>query len=304
MGHCASFAILRFIVLMDLGKRAHGMHWGWHQRVKDNWRIGLVSHGGAFEKLDNIQDINGEMLVKFGNDFGPDFIRPSLIPHKNWRFWDNPELPQLLNPNPANPKGTKDFVRFTSGDLFTNAENSHPDTSRLDSVLSDLSGGVATVENTVRIIPMRKRNSRRVLLCPSSANCFTYYYNINREVWIEIWSSWCRRLGYEPVVRGKPGREIRRNRPESRLYEHLVLNDYAFTISQHSVAAIETVLAGVPAVTTGPNPIGELATSPTEAESGDFVISPTDAVWNWVGRWASNTYHKSELFSGSWHESQ
>lgn len=287
---------------MDLSKRAHGMNWGWHQRVANHWRIGLTSHGGAFEKINSLEEITGEMLVKFGNDFGEGWIDHLSIPHLNWYFWDNPEIPQLLNPWSGNPRGNKEFVRFTRGSLFTENFNSEPNSGRLEAIIHDLSSGKDSLESIIRPIPVRMRKTRRVLICPSSPNCYLYYYNCDRLSWISVWVVWCEQNGYEPIVRAKPARDARRNHLEIRLQEHLVLNDYAFTISQHSVAAVESIMAGVPAVVTGPHPIGDLGTTVEQAESGDFVKPDVDQVWHWIQRIASNTYHKSELFSGSWHE--
>jgi len=287
---------------MDLGKRAHGMDFGWHQRVHDHWRVGLTSHGGAFERIQDASDINGELLIKFGNNFGQHWIKHTDIPHNNWRFWDNPEIPQLLNPNPANPAGAKDFVRFVPGGLFTTTANSEADSSRLESVMHHRSIGQITLEELIKPIPVRVKNTRKVLLCPSSPNCYTYYYNTTRSDWIEIWSKWCEKNGYEPEVRPKPERTQRKKYPNCRLYDTLVLNDFAFTISQHSVAAVESIMAGVPAVTTGPHPIGPLYTPPEWAEVGAFVTPEQEAVWDWIKRLASNTYHKSELFTGGWHK--
>lgn len=287
---------------MNLGKTAHGMDWGWYQRVENHWRVGTTDVGGAFCRINDIGHVNGEMLIKFGNNFGPEWIKHTDIPHRNWRFWDNPELPELLNPNPANPAGNKDFVRFPRGSLFTETFNSESNSARLDSILRDLSSGQTSLEELLRPVPVRVRNTRRVLLCPSSPNCFRYYYGDTITSWLSRWSHWASQNGYEPVVRRKPARPERVKNPETRLYEHLLLNDYAFTISQHSVAAVESILAGVPAVTTGPHPIGPLYTPHEWAMSGDFVTPEIDLVWNWIGRLAYNTYHKSELFTGAWNQ--
>jgi len=287
---------------MDLSKRAHGMNWGLHQRVGNGYRIALTSHGGDFERLNSVDEISGEMIVKFGNNFDNGWIHPDDIPHSNWYFFDNPEIPQLLNPWKGNPRGNKEFVRFTRGSLFTEQQNSIPSGDRLDQMIKDLSNGQNNLESLIRPVPVRMRKTRRVLICPSSPNCFQYYYHCERSSWISVWLVWCDQNGYEPVIRSKPARDARRSHPETRLYEHLILNDYAFTISQHSVAAVESIMAGVPAVVTGPHPIGDLGTSIERADSGDFELPDSDRVWNWIQRIASNTYHKSELFSGAWHE--
>jgi len=286
------------LVLMVTNKSAHGMDWGIYQRVGDNWRIGTTKVGGCLERITNIDDITSDFLVKFGNDFGPEFIHPHKLPHPNWHFLDNPEIPQLLNPNPANPAGLKTFVRFPRG-LFTVQQNSRPDARRLSEYIESVAPGT-TLENIIRPIPVRTRNTKRVLLCPSTPNCHQYYYGISQREWINRWQGWCEHNGYTAVVRKKPERPQRVRDPMSRLYEHLVIEDYFCTISQHSVAAIESIMAGVPAVVTGPHPAGDLATDQKEFVLGQLRIPDVNQVWNWILRIASNTYHKSELFQGKW----
>ena len=56
------------------------------------------------------------------------------------------------------------------------------------------------------------------------------------------------------------------------------------------------------AVVTGPHPGGELVTDQKEFVLGMLRTPEPQQVWNWIVRVASNTYHKSELFSGSWHK--
>lgn len=283
---------------MDLGKAAHGMNFGWHKRAGAGYRIGLTSHGGDFERIDSVDQVTDEICIKFGNNFDRTWIHPNQIPHSNWYFWDNPEIPQLLNPNPANPRGLKTFVRLPRG-LFTTQQNSQPSTARLDAVLSDLAPGT-TVENLVRPVPVRTKNSRKVLLCPSSAPNYRYYYGTTRADWLYRWKTWCEHNGFEAVVRTKPDRPRRVSEPESRLYDHLVLHDYFCTISQHSVAAVESIMAGTPSVVTGPHPAGYLATDQKEFVLGQLRIPDAVEVWNWISRLASNTYHKKELFKGTW----
>jgi hypothetical protein len=149
---------------------------------------------------------------------------------------------------------------------------------------------------------VRLKNTRRVLLCPVTDQSFKYYYNTSRTDWMWRWCAWCEKHGYEPVIRKKPTRETRRDNADRRLYNHLLMEDYAFTISQHSVSAVESIMAGTPAVTTGPSPVGSLNTPPEWAQQDVFVIPEVEVVWEWIQRWASNTYHKQELFSESWRQ--
>ena len=286
---------------MVLSKAAHGMNWGWHQRVEDHWRVGVVSHGGAYAKLNNLNWVDGEHCIKFGNDFGSNWIDHTDIPHRNWHFWDNPEIPHFLYPNPANPSGGKHWVRWCRGDIFSTAHNTEPGHSnRINQLLSEFAGVPLVWQEIVQPKTVKLRNSKRILLCPSSSNCYTYYYGETRSQWIDRWAGWCEAQGYEPVLRNKPARPVRNNDEDARLCN--TAENYFATISQHSVAAIESIIGGTPAVVTGPNPGGPLVTTPKQFEQGNIVVPDMDAVMDWLELCLSNIRHKSELFSGAWHQ--
>lgn len=288
---------------MDVGKQAHMLEWGWYQRIEDHWKIGNVSVGGAYRRIQDTGDINGEHLIKFGNDFGQGWIDHLSIPHMNWHFWDNPEIPHFLYPNPANPKGNKSWVRWVRGDIFSNeinTETGHVD--RINDLLTDHAGHPMVWEELLQPLSVVKRNSKKILICPSTPNCYHYYYNQNRSEWIDKWSTWVERLGYEPVVKRKPTRADRNQNENNRLDTILRTDQYLATLSQHSAGAMESIIAGTPVIVTGPHPIGNLATTTEEFQQGILKTPDQDQVWRWIERVLSNVRHKSELFTGSWHQ--
>tara|TARA_R110000822_G_scaffold58665_1_gene146632 strand:- start:1283 stop:1660 length:378 start_codon:yes stop_codon:yes gene_type:complete len=125
---------------------------------------------------------------------------------------------------------------------------------------------------------------------------------MSKDAWVaEI----CRRLkeqGYVPIVRGKPTRTLRSRSEHSRLYWDLAHGDYVATVSQHSVSAMESILAGVPAVVTGPHPCGNLATTFDDFLNNDINLPRRDQVEDWVDALLYNTRHKEEMRTGSWRD--
>lgn len=287
------------MILDDLGKAAHGLNFGWYQRIGTNPRIAITTHGGDYRRLVPGLKPRGDHLVKFGNNWGSDWIDHKKIVHNNWHFWDNPEIPHFLYPGPHNPKGKKVWVRWCRNDIFSTPENTtvgHAD--RINYYLTEEAGQKFTWEELVQPKPVRAKNSKRILICPSSANCYTYYYGLDQKTWIKRCIKMVESRGYEAVVRYKPGRTARTEQEDLRLVNSL--DQFAATVSQHSASAVESIGAGTPAIVTGPHPAGPLATTREQFLSGEFNLPTDDQVYQWFELLLSNTRHKVELFTGIW----
>ena len=282
----------------------HGLDWGWHKRVGDGWRVKDVSQGGDYQRVNSLEECQDPSvhLVKLGNDFGPNWIRHTDIPHTNWHFWDNPLVPHFLYPNPANPKGAKDWIRWVPGDILStvdNVESGHED--RINSLLTELAKKPMTWRDIITTHSVVDRNSRKILLTPSSQNCYAYYYDDTRENWIIQTTKRLESIGYTVEVWNKPARNLRVKSEPARLYNRLLQGDVRATVSQHSAAAIESLCAGVPVITTGPHPCGALATHELNfLASGELVTCSRDELDAWIVQLLSHVRHKSEIFSGEW----
>jgi len=280
-------------------KSNHGLHWGWYRRrdTAKDWRIHL-------DNYEVCHDIGSEdpqrHLLKFGNEWGHrPFQHPNNLSHQNWHFWDNPEIPQLLWPNPANPMGSKDWIRWVPGEILTTKKTENG-ASRINDLLKHYSNGRVTAWHDIAPVkPVSFTPSKTMLLVPSSPANYEHYYGTNQARWIEQYSKELRRLGYEVEIRIKRGRKFRKQGNE--LTDQLNTGKYFGTVSQHSVAAMETIMAGYPAIVTGPHPAGNLATPWQEFADG-HTRKPTliDTI-NWVETLLGNCRHKSEIFGGTWH---
>lgn len=286
-------------------KQYHGgFNWGWWQQKLDarDSRI----HRDNYEPCYDIGATDGTRHVfKFGNEwaskpgtefYGKPFQHPNTIPHLNWHFWDNPEMPQFLWNRAHNPSASKDWIRWTPSGVFSTMQNTHTgDVKRINTLLQKLAGtkGI-TWETIVDPQPIAYHPTQRVLLCPVTAPNYTHYYNTSQQAWITTWTKWAERLGYSVDVRIKPPRT---QRSQYELTEQLSAREYTATISQHSAAAIESLLAGTPAVVTHPteHPCGPLATTPEQFRAGDLNLPTKEQAYDWYERLLSNIRHKREV---------
>jgi hypothetical protein len=275
---------------------------GWWKQTGSSTRFD-PKQGIDYERISEFSNLP---MLKYGNDFQDQYwLDHTQTPHNNWYFIDNPELPHLVYPNPANSLGHKSWCRVVPHAILTQESTYKDHSDRINTQLRDHSGGTITSwQDIVQTRRVYRTNSRRVLLTPSSPNCYTYYYKTQRALWIEEVSALVRSLGYEPVVWNKPARRARTLHPDTRLYTRLLEGDVLCTVSQHSVAALETLTAGVPAVVTGPHPCGDMATPALEFFTDGWLRTPTDAEIDWwIGTAIlANTRHKTELREGTWQE--
>lgn len=285
------------------GKQAHGLHWGWWQRKQSaqDWCITVKNYEPCFDITSATRH-----LVKFGNEWahnpdsplvGTPFQHPSSVAHTDWHFLDNPEIPHFLWPNPANESGAKDWVRWVPGEICT-SRHTQDGEQRVNSLLKEFSQGrVTDWQQIAPINTVTRNNSRTVLLVPSSPPNFKHYYNTTITKWITHHTTLLERMGYTVETRTKVGRKQRLN---NQLKDQLASGKYLCTVSQHSVAAMETIMAGLPAVVTGPHPCGDLATPWHELERGHLRTPSREAVEAWCRTLLGNIRHKREIFTGEW----
>lgn len=267
--------------------------WGWYQQKEQGYKFNPSTGGVDFARVTELEP--GKLSIKYGNDFGDAWIDHNTVPaNTEWYFWDNPQIPHLLYPNPANPKGAKDWIRLVPYNILTQT-HTQSGTSRINDLLTEFAGRSLTWEEVVDPKPVKLKRSRRVLLCPSSPNCYTYYYNTTYAEWVQKYTTYYEQHGYEVLVRSKPTRKYR-HLPQGRLAHQLEEDQILFTVSQHSVSAIESILAGVPAVVTGPHCGGLLATPWGE----DLRTPDQDQVYAWVDTLLGDTRHKIEMWEGTW----
>lgn len=278
-------------------------NFGWFEKDETpQWQFSPQQGGLGWRK---VNAFSHRYMIKFGNDFGKGWLDHRQVPHNDWWFYDNPELSHFTYPNPANPTGLKSFIRLTPGALFTTPQSATPGgTAKINDLLSELSGQPTYWHDIVMPRTVLRSNSRKVLICPSSPNCHKWYYGEKQQDWITAQTATAESLGYTVEVWRKPTREARAQDTKHRLYNRLLEGDVLCTISQHSASALETIVAGVPAVVTGEHGTGVLGT-PIEEFRGDGSLRTPHAheVEAWLDCVFNNLRHKRGLITNTWHES-
>ena len=277
-------------------------NWGWFEKLpNDSWSFVPQMNLQGWSK---VRQFSQNPMIKFGNDFGKSWLDHTSIPHDHWWFYDNPEISHFTYPNPANPLGHKSFIRLTPSALFTTTEHSQQGgTGRINDILTDLAGQTMYWHDIVMPRTVFRNNSRKVLICPSSPNCHRYYYGEDRKDWVSRQQNLVNSLGLVSEVWNKPTRDSRTSTTDTRLYNRLLSGDILCTISQHSASAMETILAGVPAVVMGAHGTGELGTPILEfATDGTLRTPQTLEVELWVDCVLSNTRHKEEMKTDTWQQ--
>lgn len=296
-------------------KEQHGLKWGLYELVNGH-KIQLESRGGNARRLkDQNLDRVQHPLLQMGNIWVHKdlkerglFRHPDQIHTRNleWYVWDNPQLPHLLYKGSWNPHGYKNWLRIVKGNTATTADTplrqGQTGAERINEQLRQLTGN--TITQWQQIVGKRRAvvpRGKRVLICPSGAGIFDHYYGIDKSSWINKRRRQIEAMGYEVVVRDKPSRGSREVN-QNKLCEILAREDFAFTVSIHSVGPVESLIAGTPAVVEGRHAGGPCATPWSEFKETGTVRTPErESVDLWVERLLCDTFHKTEAYSGKWY---
>ena len=291
-------------------KERHGLHWGYYQQkdINDDGRIHIDNYLPCWD----ISSTTGDRLVfQFGNIWAskpgdPFYAKPFQLPktvkHSNFYFWDNPFLPQFNWQRAHNPTGAKEWVRWSQG---THGRLGNKDLAQHEKRINDQLSNFASRQikrwyHLINIQHMTAINGvrGRALIVPCSEHVYTNYYATTKTAWIKGVAVALERMGVAYDIRHKPSRETRQLNGE--LTDQLQEGRYAVTISQHSVAAVESIVAGVPAVVTGESPAHTYATPWSEYLQGNLRLWDTDEQYQLCREMLAQTRHKKELFEGTW----
>jgi hypothetical protein len=138
----------------------------------------------------------------------------------------------------------------------------------------------------------RKQGGHILLVTPSEKPC--KFYGIDREIWVEQTIREIKKYTDRTiVVRDKA---VRQQRINKTIFEDLV--DCHALVTYQSIAAVESVLFGVPAFTLAPT-----AADPVCDKDLSLIEEPThqdrDKVYKWACHIAYGQFHVDELKDGS-----
>jgi len=141
-------------------------------------------------------------------------------------------------------------------------------------------------------IEKRKQGRHILLVTPSEKPC--KFYNIDRNLWVEQTISLIKKHTDRPiVVRDKAPRQ---QRITKTIFDDL--KDCHALVTYQSIAAVESVLYGVPAFTAAPT-----AADPVCDKDLSLIENPTlqdeDKIYKWACHLAYGQFHNDELKNGT-----
>jgi len=142
------------------------------------------------------------------------------------------------------------------------------------------------------VIQKPKTGRHILVVTPSEKPC--KFYGIDRDHWIETTVNKIKKYSDRPIrIRDKQPRKTRVDRP---IYDDLT--DCHALVTYQSIAAIESVLYGVPAFTLAPT-----AADPVCDKDLSLIESPTKQDWDKINKWAHHLaygqFHVNELKDGT-----
>lgn len=143
-------------------------------------------------------------------------------------------------------------------------------------------------------IHQRKQGSHILLVTPSEKPC--KFYGINRDAWVEHTITEIKKYTDRPVViRDKANRQQRINKT---IFEDLV-NCHAL-VTYQSIAAVESVLHGVPAFALAPT-AADLVCDKDLSLIETPTVQDEDKIYSWACHLAYGQFHIDEFKDGSAH---
>jgi len=227
----------------------------------------------------------GLPVKDYSYDFkkGPILIRGMGKRKLIWQCWHNEIDFYYMDsgyvgnyPSTQNPHGWKNWHRIVKNDLQHSEIVDRPDDRwrKLDYKIES-----------------PKTGTHILVVTPSEKPC--KFYGIDRDTWCLDIVKEIKKHTDRPIrIRDK---QNRRSRIQNSIFDDL--NDCHAVVTYQSVAAVESVLYGVPAFTTAPT-----AADPVSDKDLSLLETPTrqdlDKIYKWACHLAYGQFHVSELKNG------
>lgn len=285
-----------------------GMGWGYY-RIYPDMDIARANKQG--EKVPPLHtEIVRQEYKTTGLDYllvgcePPRMFKPGTEPPGfRWWWWDNSMMPHLRYVNVANPEGQKWWSRITfcgwSMPKGTTADQSHRD--RINRRLHEQSDGKFKDISDIwgGCVDTRQIKKKHALVCASSERNHREFYNDTRQDWTSRVCKELKRQGYTYEIREKVGVNARKI---NQVADQIKRGGCDLLITNHSAAASEGVICGIPVVLTSEwNGAWEVATPWQDfCKTGNLNYYTKDQINNWVTKICAYTYHRQELDNNEW----
>lgn len=183
--------------------------------------------------------------------------------------------------NPKNRNGWKKYHRIVKNNLQHTDIIPRPDDRWL-------------AQN--RTIPDWKKSGRKILVTPPGEKP-AKFYGINPSDWVDSVVKTIQQHTDRPVeVRTKPANRI--DRVQTNTFEQAIADDVFAVVTYNSIAAVESILHGIPVFTLAPNAAQPVASQDlTQIENPYYADK--DKLYAWACHLAYGQFHVAELRNGT-----
>ena len=253
--------------------------------IVDSFIMGMaLGSGGKYIRADDVNDYWDHPAPFLVRGLGKQkIIKECIARGKDFYFMDTGYLGN--NPSPRNPNGKKTYHRIVKNAL----QNLHmPDRDENPNAY----GGERWKQLGIQFkdpVPGRK-----VLIVPPSEKVMKYFEE-DLDQWIQNTIITIKKHTSRPVeVRKKPSREAR---VSSSTMEQALEEDVHCMVTYNSIAALEAMVYGKPAIVLGPNCAQDICE--TKIERIEFIKHPGRKALTWLCRYLSNNqFTYEEMISG------
>ena len=183
--------------------------------------------------------------------------------------------------NPQNRNGWKKFHRIVKNNLQHTDIVARPDDRWL-------------AQN--RSILDWKKTGRKILVAPPGEKP-ARFYGINPDTWTDSVVNTIRQHTDRPVeVRTKPTNRM--DRVQTNTFEQAIADDVFAVVTYNSIAAVESVLNGIPVFTLAPNAAQPVACQDL-AQIENPYYADKDKLYAWACHLAYGQFHVTELRNGT-----
>jgi hypothetical protein len=206
-------------------------------------------------------------------------MRQCWASHRDFYYMDSGYFGN--NPNPLNPQGWKVWHRIVKNNLQHGDIITRPDDR--------------WKKFNIELQP-RKYGSKIIVAAPDEKPC--KFYNINQQQWINETVETIKKYTDRPVVvRERAANRI--DRIQSDPLNKVLHDDVHAVVTFNSVAAVESVMLGVPAFTLAP----ANAAAPVAGQDLSLIETPywadQDKLYAWACHLAYGQFHNNEMRNGT-----
>lgn len=147
-----------------------------------------------------------------------------------------------------------------------------------------------------RSIAPWKKSGRKILVVPPGEKP-AKFYGIDPAQWIDNVVNTIHQHTNRPVeVRTKPSNRL--DRIQTNTFEQALADDVFAVVAFNSIAAVESILHGIPAFTLAPNAAGPVACQDLSQIENPYYAE-ADKVYAWACHLAYGQFHVAELRNGT-----